>query len=74
MPDDKTVKKVFMGKSDGRKKAGRPKLRWLDCVENGLKLMGGKRGRKKAEDRSVWAVILKGALVNPLKTKRICFI
>jgi hypothetical protein len=25
--------------------------------------MGGKRGRKKAEDRSVWAVILKGALV-----------
>jgi hypothetical protein len=25
---DRTVKKVFMGKPDGRRKAGRPKLRW----------------------------------------------
>jgi hypothetical protein len=27
MSDDKTVKKVFLGKPDGRRKAGRPKLR-----------------------------------------------
>jgi hypothetical protein len=55
---------VFLGKPDGRRKAGRPNLRWLDCNENDLKWMGAKRWRKKMEDRSVWAVILKEALVK----------
>jgi hypothetical protein len=27
--DGRAVKKVFVGKSDGRRKAGRPKLRWV---------------------------------------------
>jgi hypothetical protein len=63
MSDDRTVKKVFLGKPDGRRKVGRPKLRWLDCIENGLKSMCVKRWMKKAEDRSVWAIILKEALV-----------
>jgi hypothetical protein len=63
MSDDKTVKKVFVGKPDGRRKAGRPKLRWLDCIVNELKSMGVKRWRKKAEDRSVCAIIVKEVLV-----------
>jgi hypothetical protein len=64
MSDDRTVKNVFVGKPDGRRKAGRPKLRWLDCIENNLKSMGVKRWRKKAEDRSAWAIILKQTLVK----------
>jgi hypothetical protein len=64
LADDRTVKKVFVGKPDGRRKAGRPKLRWLDSVENGLKLVDIKRWGKKAEDRSVWAIILNEALVS----------
>jgi hypothetical protein len=32
MPDARTVKRVFLGKPDGRRKAERPKLRWLDCI------------------------------------------
>jgi hypothetical protein len=64
MSDDRTVKRVFLGKPYGRRKAGRPKLRWLDCIENGLKSMDVKRWRKKAEDRSVWAIIRKEALVK----------
>jgi len=28
--DDRVVRKVFLEKPDGRKKAGRPKVRWLD--------------------------------------------
>jgi hypothetical protein len=60
--DDRTVKKVFLGKPDGRRKVGRPKLRWFDCIENDLKSMGVKRWRKKAEDRSLCAFILKEAL------------
>jgi hypothetical protein len=39
MSDDRTVKKVFPGKADGRRKAGRPKLRWFDRIENDLKSM-----------------------------------
>ena len=64
MSDDMTVKKVFVGKHDGRRKAGRPKLRWLDCIENDLKSMGVKRWRKKAEDRSVCAIVVKEVLVT----------
>jgi hypothetical protein len=36
-PDDRTVEKVFRGKPGGRRKAGRPKLRWIDCNKNDLK-------------------------------------
>jgi hypothetical protein len=64
MSDGRTVKKVFVGIPDGRRKAGRPKLRWLDCTENDLKSMGVKRWRKKAEDRSAWAIIVKEVLVK----------
>jgi hypothetical protein len=62
--DDRTVKTVFMGKQEGRRKAGRPKIRWLDCIENDLKSMGVKRRRKKAEDRCVCTIVLKE--VGPL--------
>jgi hypothetical protein len=64
MSDDGTVKKMLLGKPDGRRKAGRPKLRRLACIVNDLKSVGVKRWRKKAEDRSVWAVILKDAPVR----------
>jgi hypothetical protein len=43
MLDDKTVNKVFIGKTGGRRQAGRPKFRWLDYVENNFKFMGVKR-------------------------------
>jgi hypothetical protein len=62
--DDRTVKKVLLGKPDGRRKARRPKLRWLDCTENDLQPVGVKRWRKKAEDSAVWATVLKEALVK----------
>ena len=64
MSDDRALKKVFVGKPDGRRKAGRPKLRCLDSIENDLKSMCVKRLRKKAEDRSVWDIVMKEALVE----------
>jgi hypothetical protein len=62
--DDRTVIKVFLGEPGGRRNVGRPKLRWLDCNENDLTSMDVKRWRKKAEDRSVWAITLKEVLVR----------
>jgi hypothetical protein len=58
------AKKVFLGKPGGRRKAGRPKLKWLDCIANDLRSFGVKRLRNKAEDRSVRAFILKEAVVK----------
>jgi hypothetical protein len=43
MSNDRAIKKVFLGKSSGRGKAGRRKLRWLDYTENDLKSMNFKR-------------------------------
>jgi hypothetical protein len=63
MSDDRTVNKVFLGKPDGRRKAGRPKLRWREYIENDLKSMGFKRWWKKA-GRSAWAIIPKEAMVK----------
>jgi len=60
MAADRTVQKVFLGKTGGRRKAGRPNLKWLGCTENDLKLMDVKRWRKKAEDRFAWTINLKG--------------
>jgi hypothetical protein len=64
MSDGRTVKKVFLGKPDGRRKAGRPKLRWLDYIENGVKSAGVKRRRKTAEDRSAMAIFVEEARVK----------
>jgi hypothetical protein len=63
MSADGTAKKVFLGKPGGRREAGRPKLTWIDYIENDLESMGVKRWRKKAEDRSLWAVILQQAVL-----------
>jgi hypothetical protein len=68
MCDDETVKKVFMEKPEGRRKTERPKLRWLDRIEKWSPSKGVKRRREKAEDRSVWYIILKEALVILLGT------
>jgi hypothetical protein len=64
MSDDRTLKKAYLGRPGGRRKAGRPKLRWSDCAESDLKSMGVKRWRKKTQDRSVRAIILQETLIK----------
>jgi hypothetical protein len=59
MDDERMVKRVFLGNPEGRRKPGRPRLRWLDCVEDDLKTLGVRRSRKMAEDSEEWAIILK---------------
>jgi hypothetical protein len=49
MSDDRNIKKVFLGKPDGRRKAGRPMFRLLDCTEVDLKSVLVKGWRERAE-------------------------
>jgi hypothetical protein len=56
MDDERMVKRAFLGNPGGRRKPGRPRLRWLDCVEDDLKTLGVRGWRKKAEDREDWAI------------------
>jgi hypothetical protein len=46
MTEDRTA----LGKTEGRRKAGRPELRWLACIEDYLILVGIKGRRKKVPD------------------------
>jgi hypothetical protein len=64
MYDEMMVKRVFLGNPGRRMKPGRPRLRWLDCVENDLKTLRVRRWRKRAEDREEWAIILKETMVK----------
>jgi hypothetical protein len=48
--DQRVVQKIFESKPEGRRKVGRPRLRWLDDVVNDLRLMKVKRWRKKAQN------------------------
>jgi hypothetical protein len=62
--DGRTVTEVLLGKPDERRKAGRPELRWLDCMDNDLKSDVVRRRRKKTEDLYVLAIILKETLLK----------
>jgi hypothetical protein len=64
MDDERMVKRVFLGHPGGRRKPERPRLTWLDCVEDDLKTPGVRRWRKRAEDREEWTIILKEAMVK----------
>lgn len=51
-------RKVTLTKIDGKRKVGRPPIRWMDSVEHDLKTVGVYGWRRKAEDRSEWRRIV----------------
>jgi hypothetical protein len=52
--DSRMPKRVMTEKIYTRRKRGRPKVRWLDNVQEDVRAMGIKRWRGKAQDRDVW--------------------
>jgi hypothetical protein len=54
MPEDRVIKKLYMSKPEGRRSVGRPKMRWLDNMEEDLTKMriGGWR-------RDEWKSVLR---------------
>jgi hypothetical protein len=54
MSDDRVIKKLYMSKPEGRRSVGRLKMRWLDDVEEDLRMMRISGCRRKARRRDEW--------------------
>jgi hypothetical protein len=54
MPEERVVKKIFTGQPGGSRRKGRPRLRWVDDLEEDLKKIGIRGWRRMTEDREGW--------------------
>jgi hypothetical protein len=64
MNEARIVKKIFEGNLEGRRGRVRPRLRWINDVEDDLRLLGVKRWRRKALEREEWVLVIKEAKVK----------
>jgi hypothetical protein len=61
MPEKTPVKKLTLLRPEGSRRAGRPKLRWLDGVEEDFRTLGIMGWRRRALDRDRWKEVLRAA-------------
>jgi hypothetical protein len=59
MPVDRVIKILYTSKPEGRRSVGRPKMRWLDDVEEDLRKMRITDWRGKARGRDEWKSVLR---------------
>lgn len=59
LDENRTVKRLFRNRPEGRRKVGRPRKRWVEDVEEDLRKMGVRHWRRKALDRESWRKIAK---------------
>jgi hypothetical protein len=57
-------RRLTLFKPEGTRRIGKPKLRWLDSVEENLKNMDVKNWRRKSQDREQWRAILEETKVH----------
>ena len=61
MLEENPVKKLTLLRPEGSRRAGRPKLRWFDGVEEDLRTLGSRGWRRRALDRDRWKEVLTAA-------------
>jgi hypothetical protein len=61
MEDSRMPKRVKIKKIYTRRRRGRPKIRWLDDVQEDIRAMGIEGWRRKAQDRDLWRRIAQEA-------------
>jgi hypothetical protein len=54
MQDNLQCKKITLDKLQGRRRVGRPNLRWMDGVMREAERLGVKNCKSKAKDRDGW--------------------
>jgi hypothetical protein len=64
MDTTRTVEKVTEWGPRSSRPVGRPRLRWLDQVEEDLKKMKLRNWREKCKDRRSWNEIVKQAKIH----------
>ncbi|GFU75029.1 uncharacterized protein TNCV_3752801 [Trichonephila clavipes] len=65
MNEDRTTKKVFNAQPIGKRRKGRPNLRWIDGIEKDLLVLRTRNWRTLAERRSAWKRLLEKAKTHP---------
>jgi hypothetical protein len=61
MDQNRNAKKAFDKNFDGNRARGRPRKRWLDCVEEDAEKLGVNAWRSLAEDRQQWRNLVESA-------------
>jgi len=61
MQDKLPCKKINLDKPEGRRRAGRPKLRWIGGVKKDAEKLGVRNWRARARDRDDWRRLLESA-------------
>jgi hypothetical protein len=59
MLDNDPIKKLALRKPDGCRRVWRPKLRWMDGIEDALRMPNVRRLRQRALDRREWKMSWK---------------
>jgi hypothetical protein len=63
--DDAVPKRMLKGRPYSKRRKGRPRMRWLDDVENGLKKMKVKGWIEKMRNREQWRLVVEEAKAHP---------
>jgi hypothetical protein len=61
MPNERVAKTIYKWKPQATRPKGRPRLRWEDDARNGLRKMGVKNWKQRAQERKQWKEIIKQA-------------
>ena len=61
MQDNMPCKKITLDKPEGRRRAGKPNLRWMDGVMRDEEKLGIRNWRTKTRDRDGWRRLLESA-------------
>jgi len=63
MQDNLPCKKITLDKLEGRRRAGRPNLRWVGGVMRNAERLGVRNWRTKAKNRDGWRCLVESAKI-----------
>lgn len=64
MPAERTPLKVLNAKPLGQRPRGRPKIRWIDCVDASFRAIGSANWRSTAKTRHRWKKLIEKARIQ----------
>jgi hypothetical protein len=59
-----SCRKLAFHKPEGTRQVGTPLIRWLDSVEDDLKIMGFRNWRRKSQDQDQWRAVVEETKVH----------